>query len=74
MSGVLIMDMKSDGPVMFDVVDNFNDWWVEAMEDTGHNFNYERSLEEKRGAENGPTAGYFYLLTHCRHGSVRMYD
>ena len=51
MSGVLIMDMKSDGPVMFDVVDNFNDWWVEAMEVTGHSLNYKRSPEGK-----GPTA------------------
>ena len=61
MSGVLIMDMKSDGPVMFDVVDNFNDWWVEAMEATGHSFNYKRSPEEKGMREKGPTAGYFYL-------------
>ena len=32
---------------MFDVVDNFNDWWVEAMECTGHSFDYKRSPEEK---------------------------
>ena len=69
MSGVLIMDMKSDGPVMFDVVDNFNDWWVETMEDTGHNFNYKRSPEEKGMRKRGPQLG-----TSTCHESVQMYD
>ena len=47
MSRVLIMDMKSDGPVTVDVVGNFNDWRVEAMGATGHSFKYKRSPEEK---------------------------
>ena len=53
-SGVLMMDMKSDGPVTVDVVDNFKDWRVEAMEATGHSFNYKRSPEEKGMRKRGP--------------------
>ena len=63
------LGMESDGPVTDDVVKNFNDWRVEAMVCTGHNFNYKRSPEEKGMRKRGPQLG-----TSTCHESVQMYN